>query len=215
MTKPIFNRFKISLVIVLVFSSSLLWAQFGHRKRPKPSKLIMGVVVDENDHPISTAIVNLTNLQTKKISQDITDDKGQFQFGGVDPDIDYDVQAFYHNTQGPKERISIYDTRSKREFYWKLPISMADVSLEVNISFLITDAQGRGIPAAMLKFTGHKKIQTLTATTDSSGRTQTWLSTADTYSIVTAAKGYETDVRESFKPSSEISGLQIPLKPAK
>jgi hypothetical protein len=79
----------------------------------------------------------------------------------------------------------------------------------------VTDEQGRGVPGATLKFTGSKRIQTLTATTDSSGKTHQWLSMADTYSIVIEARGYETQVREAFKPSREIGGLQIPLKAAK
>lgn len=176
---------------------------------------MLGTVVDQDDRPIPTAIVNLTNLKTKKISQDITDEKGEFRFGGLNPDIDYDVQVAYHNHLGPKERISIYDTRAKREFYWKLPTKLADSLTEVNLGFVIVDEQGRGIPGARLKFTGTKKIETLTATTDSTGQTHQWLSSADTYSIVVEAKGYETQVKEALMPSRHVAALQIPLKAAR
>lgn len=203
----------ISILVILVLGLTLLWAQPS--KKEKPSKLVLGVVVDQEDQPLATAVVSLTNLQTKKISQDITDDKGEFRFGGVNPDNNYELQAFYHSYVGQKEQISMYDTRPKREFYFKLPVKLADASQEIDTGFSVTDEQGRGVPGASLKFTASKRIQTLTATTDSSGKTHQWLSLVDTYSIVIEAKGYETQVREAFKPSREIGGLQIPLKAAK
>ncbi len=209
-----FRRILFALILLLL-SGSLLWAQFGGRKKPKPSKTVTGQVADQNDVPIPTAVVNLTNLQTKKVEQDVTDDKGQFRFGGLNPDIDYNLQAFYHNVKGPVERISMYDTRSKRQFYWKLPITMADAAQEVDVIFQVSDAQGHGIPGATLKFTGTKKIETLTTSANSNGRTHEWLSMADAYSIVTEASGYQTDVHEAFKPTRDTGGLQIVLKPAK
>lgn len=184
-------------------------------KKAKPSKLALGVVVDQDDQPIPTAIVNLTNLQSKKISQDITDEKGEFRFGGLSPDINYELQALFHDHWGKKETISIYDTRLKREFYFKLPVKLAEASQEVTIGFVVMDEHGRGIPGASLKITGTQKIEKLTATTDSNGRSQLWLSTVEHYSIVVEAKGYETQVRESFTPTKEIAALQIPLKAAK
>jgi Carboxypeptidase regulatory-like domain len=200
-------------VAILVLGLTILSAQTS--KKAKPSKLVLGVVVDQEDHPIPTAVVNLTNRQSKKVSQDITDEKGEFRFGGLNPDMDYELQALFHDHSGKKENISMYDTRSKREFYIKLPVNLAEASQEVNIGFGVTDAQGRGIPGASLKITATRKIETLSATTDSNGRGQLWLSTADSYSIVVEAKGYETQVREAFTPTKEIAALQITMKAAK
>jgi hypothetical protein len=199
--------------VILVLSLSILSAQSS--KKAKPSKLVLGVVVDQDDHPIPTAVVNLTNRQSKKISQDITDEKGEFRFAGLNPDTDYDLQALFHDHSGKKEGISTYDTRLKREFYIKLPVRLAEASLEINIGLLVTDEQGRGIPGASLKITATQKIETLSVTADSDGRCQLWLSTTDRYSIVVEAKGYETQVREAFTPSKEIVALQIPMKAAK
>ncbi|MBZ5552277.1 MAG: carboxypeptidase-like regulatory domain-containing protein [Acidobacteriia bacterium] len=199
--------------VILILIVSVLAAQGS--KKAKPSKLALGVVVDQDDQPIPTAIVNLTNLQSKKISQDITDEKGEFRFGGLSPDINYELQALFHDHWGKKETISIYDTRLKREFYFKLPVKLAEASQEVTIGFVVMDEHGRGIPGASLKITGTQKIEKLTATTDSNGRSQLWLSTVEHYSIVVEAKGYETQVRESFTPTKEIAALQIPLKAAK
>jgi carboxypeptidase family protein len=199
--------------IILFLSVSVLDAQGS--KKAQPSKLVVGVVVDQDDHPIPTAVVNLTNLQSNKSSQDITDEKGEFRFGGLSPDNNYELQALFHDHWGKKESISIYDTRLKREFYFKLPVKLAEASQEVAISFLVIDEQGRGIPGASLKITGTQKIETRTTTTDSNGHSQLWLSTVDHYSIVVEAKGYETLVRESFIPSREIAAIQVPLKVAK
>jgi hypothetical protein len=99
----------ISILVILLLGLTGLWAQSS--KKQKPSKLVLGVVVDQEDQPLATAVVNLTNLQTKKISQDITDDKGEFRFGGVNPDNNYELQASYHSYVGQKELISMYDTR--------------------------------------------------------------------------------------------------------
>ncbi len=206
-------------ILLLFVCLSLSWTSVSpaqlKSKAPKPSKRVLGVVVDQTDQPIPTAIVNLTNLQAKKVSQDITDDKGEFQFGGLSPDADYDVQAIYHNVQGPVERISIYDTRSKREFYWKLPTLLADARQEIDLIIGVSDEKGRGIPGATVKFTGTKKIETLIATTDSNGRTDKWLSPNENYSVVTEAMGYQTDVGESFKVTREAASLRVVLKPAK
>lgn len=202
----------LSLVMVLLFVVPLLAQPKG---KGKPSKLLLGTVVDLDDHPIPTAIVSLTNLKTKKIQQDISDDKGEFRFGGLDPDADYEVQVLYHNVLGEKSKISMYDTRTKREFYWKLPLKLPDAQKEVEVVFWVSDEQGRGIPGAGLKFTSSKKIETLTSTTDVQGFAGRWLSTTDNYSIVAEAKGYETQVREAFTPTPEIGKMQIQLKAAK
>jgi hypothetical protein len=209
----------LSFLILLLATTSLGWSQFSNSPKPKPdkkpSKLVLGEVVDQDDQPISTAVVSLTNLQTKKISQDITDDKGEFRFGGLNPENDYDVQASFHDIVGEKERISMYDSRAKREYYWKLPVKLADASQEVPMGFVVVDEQRRSVAGAKLKFTGAKKIQTLTATTDAGGRANKWLSRADAYTIVVEAAGFETQVREAFTPDREIAIVEIPLKAAK
>jgi hypothetical protein len=201
--------------LLLVLSTSLLCAQFSKPKKEKPSKLVLGQVVDGGDQPIPTAIVNLTNLQTKKVSQDITDEKGEFRFAGLNPDADYEVQAVFHDRSGPNERISMYDSRAKREFYWKLPLKLAEANKEVETQFAVVDEQNRGIPGAMVKITANKKIETLIASTDAAGRAHQWLSTADTYAIVVEAKGYETLVREAFVPERSVPGVQFNMKAAK
>jgi hypothetical protein len=209
----------LSFLILLLATTSLGWSQFSNSPKPKPdkkpSKLVLGVVVDQDDQPISTAVVSLTNLQTKKISQDITDDKGEFRFGGLNPENDYDVQASFHDIAGEKERISMYDSRAKREYYWKLPVKLTDASQEVPVGFLVMNEQRRSVAGATLKFTSTKKIQTLTATTDAEGRAQKWLSRADVYSIIVEAKGFETQVQKAFTPVREIAFVEIPLKAAK
>lgn len=201
-------------ISILILGTSVVYGQFS-KPKIKPSKLLLGVVVDQDDNPIPTAVVSLVNFKTQKISQDITDDKGEFRFAGLSPDIDYELQAVYHNYKGPKERISIYDTRAKREFYWKLPIKIAEASQELDVSFLVSDEQGRGIPGATLKLTSPSKIETLAVSTDANGRADQWLSPARTYSIVVEAKGYETYVQEAYKPERRVAGLQIALKAAK
>ncbi|MDD5543832.1 MAG: carboxypeptidase-like regulatory domain-containing protein [Acidobacteriia bacterium] len=205
--------------ILLVFPTSAANAQFSNSPKPKPSKipskLVLGQVVDQDDQPIPSAIVNLTNLKTSKISQDITDDKGEFRFGGLSPEIDYDVQTMYHNAMGPKERVSIYDTRGKREFYWKLPLKLSDSLQEVNLLFVVSDTSGKPIPGATLKFTSPNKIETLTAVTDASGRTQKWLSSDRSYSVVASAPDHETFVQETLKPDRNAELVRVVLKPSK
>lgn len=203
---------------VLVLAMALLFAatlQAQPRGKNNPSKLLLGTVVDQDDHPIPTAIVSLTNIKTKKIQQDISDDKGEFRFGSLDPDADYEVQVLYHNILGEKKKISMYDSRTKREFYWKLPLKLPDAQKEVQVVFWVSDEQGRSIPGAALKFTSSKRIETLTAATDAQGFISRWLSTTDNYSIVVEAKGYETQVKEVFSPTSEIGKMRIQLKAAK
>lgn len=206
---------KLVPVVLILFTihAALLTAQ--PKGKSKPSKLVLGTVVDQDDHPIPTAIVSLTNLETQKIQQDITDDKGEVRFAGLSPDKNYELQVQYHNVVGEKNSISIYDTRAKREFYWKLPLKWAEAQKEIQLLTWVSDEQGRGLAGATVKFTATKKIQTLTATTDPQGFASKWLSTEDTYSIVTAAPGYETLVKEAFTPSSNMGKMLIQLKAAK
>jgi hypothetical protein len=206
-------------LLLLLFGTSLVWAQFSNSPKPKPSKipskLVLGVVLDQDDQPLSTAIVSLTNLKTHKVLQDITDDKGEFRFAGLDPDNDFDLQAVYHNVTGPKERISMYDTRFKREFYWKLPLKLSAALQEVEVLFAVADSSGRSIPGATFKFTAPEKIETLTTVADSTGRAHKWLSSQRAYSVVVEAPGYETYVNEAVKPERNMAVMQILLKAAR
>jgi len=85
-------------------------AGWGKDKRPT-SRTVSGVVMDETENFIQGAIVELTDLQTKKVLDIYSQKGGQYQFTDLRFDHDYTVQATYNGLSSDVRQVSSIDTR--------------------------------------------------------------------------------------------------------
>lgn len=91
------------------------------KKKEKPPRTVMGVVVDESEKPIVGAVVEMTDVQTGKKLAIYTQDGGHYQFAGIDQDHDYKIQASYHGVTSQIRTASSFDTRNTIRLNLQIP----------------------------------------------------------------------------------------------
>jgi len=89
----------------------VLQAQFpGPRKPDKNAqKNLTGQVVDKDGKGLAQAIVYLKDQTTQEITTHISDERGDYQFYGLDPNKDYEVHAELKGSSSPKRMVSSFD----------------------------------------------------------------------------------------------------------
>jgi hypothetical protein len=107
----------LSLVCVLAVAVPAL----AGKKKVKPPRTVMGIVVDESENPIVGAVVEMTDVQTGKKSAMFTQDGGHYQFSGIDQDHDYKIQASYHGVTSQTRTASSFDNRNTIRLNLQIP----------------------------------------------------------------------------------------------
>lgn len=83
-------------------------------------RTVHGEVVDKNDSPAPTSVVYLLNAKTQAVRTYFADDKGEYHFSGLDPNVDYEIHAERGNTTSSTRKISSYDSRRDIDLTLKL-----------------------------------------------------------------------------------------------
>lgn len=109
------------LVIVAAILLPALAAPHVAAKEKKPSRVVTGVVSDEADNPIVGAAVALTDLSTGKKSATFTQEGGTYQFTGLEPTRDYEVQASYKGLTSEVRRVTVIDPRNRIVLNLRIP----------------------------------------------------------------------------------------------
>ncbi|MGH9574772.1 MAG: carboxypeptidase-like regulatory domain-containing protein [Candidatus Acidiferrales bacterium] len=116
--KPRTSRIRFTLPAALVICCALL----GVPAHAQSSQLrtVHGQVVDKNDSPAPTSVVYLLNAKTQAVRTYFADDKGEYHFSGLDPNVDYEVHAEHGNMTSSAHKISSYDSRRDIDLTLKL-----------------------------------------------------------------------------------------------
>jgi Carboxypeptidase regulatory-like domain len=110
---------RLTAILSLVLSSVFGAGIFAQKNEP-PVRTVHGEVVDKDNNPISTAVVQLRNLKTQMIQSYISDDKGEYRFSGLDPNLDYEIHAETRDMTSTEHRISSFDTRKDIDLLLKV-----------------------------------------------------------------------------------------------
>lgn len=90
-------------------------------KEEKPSRTVLGVVSDENENPITGAVVTITDLQTGKKTATYTGSDGAYLYAGLEVTRDYQVQASYKGISSQLRKVSTVDPRSRVTINLRIP----------------------------------------------------------------------------------------------
>jgi len=93
--------------LALLLAVSFLWA----KQKPPATKTISGAVLDGSQNGISGATILLTDLRTHQNTAIFSGAKGAYQFSGLDPTHDYQLQAKYKGTTSDIREVSSLDAR--------------------------------------------------------------------------------------------------------
>ena len=83
-------------------------------------KSVLGQVVDTEGEGLARAVVHLKNKRSQEVTTHISNDRGDFRFRGLNPNVDYEVHAEFNGGSSPTRSVSLFDSR--QEIYLVLEI---------------------------------------------------------------------------------------------
>lgn len=83
------------------------------KQKPLPTKTVTGTVLDQSNHNVSGASVFLTDLRTSHTDAIYSGADGTYNFSGLNPNDDYQVQAKYKELVSEVHQASSFDTRPR------------------------------------------------------------------------------------------------------
>lgn len=101
-------------VLVFLLGPAMMLAQAGAQR------LVEGKVTGSDDQPVAGAIVYLKDLKKLTIKSFISTPEGNFRFGQLNPDTDYEVWAELKGKKSSTKTVSSFDT--KKVFQYTLKI---------------------------------------------------------------------------------------------
>lgn len=116
-----FQFIALSLVLLALTAlpASSQWKRDKDKEDPN-TRSLQGFVLDEQERPAKTAIVQLKNAKTLQVRSYITQEDGRYQFHGLSTNTDYEVRAERGDLASAVRRLSVFDTRPKPVINLKL-----------------------------------------------------------------------------------------------
>lgn len=75
-------------------------------------RTLNGRVTNKGDETLAGSVVYLKNTKTLTVKSAYTDDKGEFHFHALSPNIDYEVYAEFNGTRSQTKTLSSFDSRA-------------------------------------------------------------------------------------------------------
>ena len=75
------------------------------------TRTLEGQVMKSSEQPLPGAVVYLKNTRTMTMRTYISDDKGNYRFTSLSPNIDYVVYAEYKGSKSDTKTLSSFDSR--------------------------------------------------------------------------------------------------------
>jgi len=77
------------------------------------SRSVSGYVMDRGREPLRGAVVKIKNMITLDVRSYMTQKSGEYQFQGLHPDTDYELQARYRGCSSDVKTLSRFDSREQ------------------------------------------------------------------------------------------------------
>lgn len=74
-------------------------------------RTLQGEVMADTEAPLPGAVVFLKNTKTMAVRSFVSDDKGNYRFTSLSPNVDYEVHAEYNGKQSDTKTLSSFDSR--------------------------------------------------------------------------------------------------------
>lgn len=106
--RALYNAFLIGAAFALIISAT---AHASPDKKDKQQgRLLYGKVLDQQDNPVVSAVVYLTNTRTHAIKTYIVGQDGTYRFPGLST-VDYEVYAQFNGRKSDTKSVSQFDDR--------------------------------------------------------------------------------------------------------
>ena len=92
------------------------------KKKVERTRTVKGLVTTEAEDPIRGAVVQLKNTRTLQVKSFFTTSEGSYYFHGLDPNVDYEMQAKFDEASSRRRTVSSFDDRVELIYNFKLKI---------------------------------------------------------------------------------------------
>jgi hypothetical protein len=75
------------------------------------TRTLQGEIMTNDNAPVAGAVVYLKNTKTLAIRTFVSDDKGNYRFASLSPNVDYEVYAEFKGTKSDTKTLSAFDSR--------------------------------------------------------------------------------------------------------
>jgi hypothetical protein len=104
-----------AILVLMLLAAACAIAQDqgqGQGKNKGPQlRTVAGQIVDKDENPIAEAVIYLENMSTKSVQSHISDDRGNYEYSGLDPNVDYQIYAEHDGMTSATHTISSFDSR--------------------------------------------------------------------------------------------------------
>ena len=99
--------------LLLVCFATAVFSFQKNKSEDDKLRMVHGAVMDAQDNPVVGAVVQLKNAKTLQVRSFITQEKGTYQFHGLDPNVDYSLRAEYQGASSSTRNLSAFDSRKQ------------------------------------------------------------------------------------------------------
>lgn len=85
-------------------------------------KTLNGSVLNQDDAPLSGAVVFLKNTKTLSVKSFISDNSGGFHFNSLSPNVDYQVYAEFNGQRSGTKTVSSFDSKTSLQMTLKIDV---------------------------------------------------------------------------------------------
>ena len=100
------------LITSLVLLSIMAVVCASYASDSPAARTLQGQVMKDTEAPLPGAVVYLKNTKTQSVRSFISDDKGNYRFTSLTPNVDYEVHAEYKGSRSDTKTLSSFDSRS-------------------------------------------------------------------------------------------------------
>lgn len=110
------------VALSVVLSLGLLGTVVAQKKEKQDPNVrsVQGVVLDTSENAVQGAVVQLKDTKTLQVRSFITQEKGEYHFGGLSTNIDYELRAEHNGVSSATKTLSVFDSRKSANMNLKL-----------------------------------------------------------------------------------------------
>ncbi len=102
----------LGLIVFTLAASAFQWSSDKKDKaRDRSHRDVAGIVMMQDESPVSGAVVKLKNLRTLQVRSFITQADGKYVFQNLSSSVDFELKAEFKGMASANRSLTIYDTR--------------------------------------------------------------------------------------------------------
>ncbi|MGH7969049.1 MAG: carboxypeptidase-like regulatory domain-containing protein [Limisphaerales bacterium] len=112
-----------TVALCLAWSVTALGPQLYAANNGQTTRTLQGQVMRNSEAPLPGAVVFLKNTKTLAVRSFISDNKGNYRFTSLSPNIDYEVHAEYQGQKSDTKTLSSFDSKTTATINLKVGVN--------------------------------------------------------------------------------------------